>query len=201
MEKELRDYPDLLSYLKALERRGVQPVPQASGFSLREYWEREELERAAQRRPGSVHTPGEWDWDDAWDTGIAFIDHEHQAFIEYVNTLYQSVAASNHAKIVSVIDGMLAHVGQHFDLEERLMELSGYPEREAHIVLHRTFRQIIDKTCNALLAGDRRSLWLLKDLRVKLVRHMVEEDQKYAPWLKQRLGNQWFDELWHLLIR
>jgi len=198
MGKELANYPDLLSYLEMLDRRGVVPSPQAKGFSLKEYWDREvEEEEASPIRSAN----GAWGWTDGWDTGIPFIDHQHQSFVEYVNSLHQAVVAGNRAKVKQLVPQVLDLVRRHFELEERLMELARFPSHESHVVLHQAFGEIVQVTCDSLLEGERRSLGLLKELRIKLIRHMVEEDQKYAPWLKQRLGNRWLDDLWHVLIR
>jgi hemerythrin len=196
MEKELAQYPDLLTYLTSLERQGGELAPPGRPFSLQEYWAREEV-------GGDREWPmaGVWAWEESWNTRIAFIDHQHQVFIEHVNALQQAVVTGNRSRVLELIPQLTSHVQQHFQLEERLMELAAYPGRQSHLVLHRTFGDTVERTCQALERGDVRSLGLLKDLRVKLVRHMVEEDKRYAPWLRQRLGNRWLDDLWHLVIR
>jgi hemerythrin len=192
VEKELKSYPDLLSYLNALEGRGGA-APAA--FSLQEFWAREEADAP------DLASPGLWHWEDGWNTRIAFIDHQNQAFLEYINALQCALVAGNRSRVAGLIPQLIEHVQRHFELEERLMELAEYPGRDQHQELHRAFGGVVERTCQAIQQGDRRALGLLKDLRVKLVRHMVEEDRRYAPWLRQRLGNHWIDDLWHLVIR
>ncbi len=77
------------------------------------------------------------EWRDDFRIGIAEVDHEHQALIDLINALHASLCADRSAERIEAFLGeIFARISAHFALEEKDMQVLGYPELAAHKADH-----------------------------------------------------------------
>lgn len=79
-------------------------------------------------------------WRPDLECGVAEIDTQHKEIFNRINALLEaSQQGKGRAEIGQVLDFLAAYVVVHFTAEERFMQQTGYPNREAHRKLHQDF--------------------------------------------------------------
>ena len=77
------------------------------------------------------------EWRDEFRTGIASVDHEHEALIALLNELHGRIEGGADAEAVADFLGeVYAQIAAHFALEERIMRERGYDEYQDHKADH-----------------------------------------------------------------
>ena len=89
------------------------------------------------------------EWKDAYNTGVAEVDHEHQELIELINGLHAELQGGSDREAVGDFLGeVFAKIAAHFALEETVMRKHAYDEYSAHKTEHETLldqiRDIMD---------------------------------------------------------
>ena len=72
------------------------------------------------------------EWRDGFKVGISQVDAEHRH-------LFTLIKALNLDNVDDTLNELLDYVVTHFSNEQELMEKSGYPEFQSHLVLHEEF--------------------------------------------------------------
>lgn len=112
------------------------------------------------------------------------IDGQHQQLVTSINDLYDQIDAGE-AKVGAILDYLVIYVDIHFADEERLMQLSGYPELETHRDEHRLFTAQLDGLSAAFHRGEAKvDQKLMEFLKAWLINHIMGTDRDYAPILK-----------------
>jgi hemerythrin len=116
-------------------------------------------------------------WSKVYDTGMPEIDYQHmQLFL-----MIERLSATSGAIAVSGVLGELAgYVKFHFGLEERLMELHGYPMLENHKLKHVALVNQVGLFGERLENGENVAVELRKVLREWLFKHISGDDQIFA---------------------
>ncbi|MGV0951564.1 MAG: diguanylate cyclase [Azonexus sp.] len=142
---------------------------------------RNRVETIEERLPGKRASITHLRWMTAYDCGDPVIDGEHHELFRLANGLLDlaSAAASPHA-IQAALDGLLAHVVDHFAHEEAILRRHGYAEVEHHAELH----QRLVERAQALRAQadqeDIESAELVQFLAQEVVmRHMLQADRSF----------------------
>ncbi|MDK2956840.1 MAG: hemerythrin [Desulfovibrionales bacterium] len=129
-------------------------------------------------------------WDGSQAIGIEIIDRQHQRLYEVLNSLDRKLHAPtpDATSLNTTVDSMHQYVRYHFSTEERLLEHYGWPGLQEHKLLHQTF---VDKAEELLRLGETDVLQALREALVFLVswvvNHIEGEDQKYAPFLREKV--------------
>ncbi|MFO1127955.1 MAG: bacteriohemerythrin [Rhodospirillales bacterium] len=77
-------------------------------------------------------------WREALSLGVPVIDQDHRRLIDLLNRLRLTGGGNdNEAAIGAVIVDLETHVQEHFQKEEMLMRLCGYPAYQEHCRMHR----------------------------------------------------------------
>jgi len=77
------------------------------------------------------------EWRDEFRTGIEGVDHEHEALIEQINSVYALIGdAAERQQVVDALGDIYGSISAHFALEERMMERHGYAEYPQHQADH-----------------------------------------------------------------
>ncbi len=85
-------------------------------------------------------------WDGNLEIGIEALDKQHEYLFEVINNLYHKIVKGrNRAAVVDLVDSMKNFVRYHFELEERLMAKSKYPELSKHKQAHARFIEAMEK--------------------------------------------------------
>jgi hemerythrin-like metal-binding protein len=114
--------------------------------------------------------------------GYPIFDEEHQVIIDLLRTIYDQVREDWRMVARQLLD----YATDHCTREERQMEIDKYPNLEEHRVAHRELQDTILKELHLLDPGiEHHEEGVLRCYRT-FVRQIVENDGKYANWLRKR---------------
>lgn len=129
---------------------------------------------------------GDFKWDESFDLGHKEIDSDHRKFLELLHDCYlDSCSFGNERVDPLIIRKIKTYMARHFSYEEEVMRSCGYPDLERHAKLHRYFEEKVSELemCKKI-AGDHRTESMSSFLRDWFLKHVLEEDKKYALYLK-----------------
>ena len=126
-------------------------------------------------------------WKREYECGNTIIDYQHRLMVSDANRLLAAMLENAPKKqITPLINKLLAHIQQHFDEEESILEKMGYRETEEHAMIH---RQLIAKAVRLSVRFEENKLdfseifnFLASDV---VIEHMLKTDRKYFPFLPQ----------------
>ena len=126
-------------------------------------------------------------WKENFAIGIEKIDQQHKGFLEYLNECYQLASRNSSAGIDPHLhDKLKEYATMHFRYEESLLQAGGYPDLESHIKQHKYFEsQIAELDAKQPGAKARTSESLFVFLRDWFLRHILEDDKKFVPFISQ----------------
>jgi hemerythrin len=126
-------------------------------------------------------------WQDSFSVGVASVDADHQVLVGLLNQLYEAREEGQTRDVVgSVVNVLIEYTVNHFQREEKLMELGGYPEIEVHKDLHRKLTaQVL--SFQQQFAGGRNAAVdeLFEFLKNWLIGHILMVDTRYRPWVEK----------------
>jgi len=125
-------------------------------------------------------------WKNGFDIGIAEIDEQHRSFLDCLNDCSAQIVSEKKASIdQGLIDRLRAYAAMHFRFEENLMVAKGYPEIEQHRKMHEYFESQVAELEASITNQRGRSIEsVLSFLRDWFLNHIIEQDKKYAPYVK-----------------
>ena len=127
-------------------------------------------------------------WKAEYSVGIASIDAQHMKLVQMLNRLWEAVELGRGNDVVSgILEELLRYTLFHFDYEEKLFLLHGYPEAAAHIAEHDALRARIDEL-RARFANADAGIpdELAAFLKEWLKRHITVSDRRYSDHLLSR---------------
>ncbi|MCL2575266.1 MAG: hemerythrin family protein [Defluviitaleaceae bacterium] len=81
--------------------------------------------------------------DDSMLTGIIGVDEQHMALVEKVNHLFTLAAdKAMEQELKDTFEFLVQYIITHFDTEEKLMKMIGYPNYQEHLQQH---QELIEK--------------------------------------------------------
>jgi len=128
------------------------------------------------------------DWSPSYSVNNSLLDAQHQKMFAIISELHNAMFHKNTQKQMTVaIRQLIEYTGKHFAEEERQMEISGFPGLADHKAAHEKLKQQVieieqrfhDAKDN--MAGEM-FVFLVSDW---LVKHILEMDKQYAPYLKK----------------
>ena len=128
-------------------------------------------------------------WSDDYALGIQALDEQHRGFFEAGHRLYDAIMNCEGEKVVEESVVFLRdYADRHFREEEGFMEKHAYPHFAHHKKLHTEFLEVLDGLMHDLeLFGPSQHLadraWEIS--QEWLVNHIIEEDTRYAHYIKQ----------------
>lgn len=126
-------------------------------------------------------------WSESLSVGNPVIDEHHQRLINLFNEVGHLVESEQKTPLFStikVISELNVYAIFHFKEEERLMELSNYPELDSHKRLHVEFIDNMTKFKDEYLHSDPLVNYELFDFLSKwILEHIMNEDQKYSEYI------------------
>lgn len=124
------------------------------------------------------------EWSDSFSVGNEIIDLQHKKLIKILNEVVEANRGDNDLSITEAIGELYDYVNYHFDYEENLLKISGYPGLESHIKKHErftlelmTFSQKISNSKKDFFEEFR--FWLMD----WLLHHILSEDKKFVEHL------------------
>ncbi len=119
-------------------------------------------------------------WKDEYSVGILEIDNQHKLLLRSFSVIEESIKldsgwSNTHYAIVELMQ--LART--HFDFEEAIMRMFGYPGTEAHRKEHRHFFAKVDSIEHHSLK-ETAEVEMVQFMRDWLKEHMMGHDEGYA---------------------
>ncbi|WP_428243981.1 bacteriohemerythrin [Gynuella sp.] len=124
------------------------------------------------------------EWSDELAVGIQEIDDQHRLLVSILNRLHTAMYEHQGKEVAENILGeLIDYTKIHFAVEESLMRILGYPEADEHKQHHEVLINEVKALQEKLHNGNRSiSFELLHFLRMWLTKHIMNEDQLYAPF-------------------
>lgn len=128
-------------------------------------------------------------WSDKMSVGVEALDADHRKLMGFVNDLHAAVRGrAAPADVGRILDDLIGYTEYHFEVEERLQKLARYPGLDDHKQAHQALRDKVyalrekfranPESLNNIKVFDFLSDWL--------VRHILGDDMKYAPFLQRK---------------
>lgn len=124
-------------------------------------------------------------WTDDFSTGIDVIDGQHKRIIDYINQLTDAQSLKDPELTGEVLINLIDYTFSHFAFEESLMDEAGYLAANIHKQTHEGFREKIKQFQQKYNEGVDVTNDLTKLLNTWLMNHIAEDDNNYAPVVKE----------------
>lgn len=122
------------------------------------------------------------EWREGFKINIPQVDYEHRH-------LFMLVKALNLQSIERTLEELLDYVVTHFTNEQSLMEESGYPAFNEHLLLHEAFSTFV---AEFLAGSDSWNEDRVRDLRrflnKWLIGHILTHDMRFGNWRSRHYG-------------
>jgi len=124
-------------------------------------------------------------WHPAYESGHPLIDRQHQALFGHANMLLAATLCGRPTdEVVTVVDGFVRDVVQHFKDEERIFTAAGFPGAPQHAAIHRDLVDRAGQLVGHFHAGKLGIGELFQFLAHDVVaRHMLGSDREFFPYL------------------
>jgi hemerythrin len=129
-------------------------------------------------------------WKDEYSVGIDAIDQDHKKLLGLINNLLAAQLCRTGPEFErQALDELMDYTQFHFKREEDLMREHGYADYEGHKAQHdqmvtqaRLYRSRYEEKGREIIPE------VAHHLRLWLLQHINGTDRKYAPFLRERLG-------------
>jgi len=146
-------------------------------------------ERAKQTQDIEVKVSAEFEslssfeWSDQYSTGIHEIDTDHKALIALANrSLDASNSSEQRKEIRLILDELLDYTKFHFQREECIMKVCGYPALTKHQQLHQILINEVEEKVKEYGLGNLTAKSLLEFFVNWLTAHIKGEDKLIAAY-------------------
>lgn len=128
------------------------------------------------------------EWNSSLEVGIGLLDAQHIVLVKAINALGMAVEEGRDRDVLTDVMGQLKlYTSNHFNCEERLLRLHGYPEYDEHRSEHEEFIERIEDFALDIRTGVKGvSAELHTYLRGWFLQHVHESDMRYAKFLKAK---------------
>ena len=145
------------------------------------------LESCQQQAVGVVYGDREdgFVWSDAISIHVAECDAHHQRLFEIANSIARQLQmGSDCATLGEALQELVEYTRYHFEAEEKLMGLYGYPDFELHAKKHGELVCQVVEYRDRICSGDLPNRASFMNFMERwLVRHVLDEDRKYGLFL------------------
>jgi len=127
-------------------------------------------------------------WKEEYSVKVAQIDQQHKKLIDLINQLDNAMSQGRGKEVLGkILNELVGYCGNHFKLEEQLMQANGYPDFAEHKDKHDKMTAKVLSLKSEVATGKRLiSLDVMKFLEQWLDKHILGTDKKYAPFLNAR---------------
>ncbi|WP_319779259.1 bacteriohemerythrin [Maridesulfovibrio sp.] len=127
------------------------------------------------------------EWSDDLSVHVRTIDEHHMTLLDLINELYRAMRQRKADTVIGeVAERLLEYTIYHFGYEEKIFDKHGYPEKEPHKKLHKTFIQKIADFKKDVDAGKvTSSTEIIRFLKDWLIKHIMVVDAKYTDFMHE----------------
>ncbi len=126
--------------------------------------------------------------DEKHSVKIQKIDEQHQMLIKIINEVFEAKTNDLGKMVIAgILNRLTDYTKTHFTEEEALMAEHDYPELEEHRQAHQFFVAKVGDFNRAFnLDQDSPIEEMLDFLKNWLIKHIMETDKKYGPFLNEK---------------
>ena len=131
---------------------------------------------------------GVFQWEEMYSVQVASFDRQHQGLFRATNELNEALLAGCGKDVAGkILQRLIDYTASHFAAEEAAMNMTGYPELEAHQAEHRALVEQVVKFQEDFHADKPGvAVALMQFLQKWLCHHIMETDKKYGPFLNEK---------------
>lgn len=125
-------------------------------------------------------------WRSEWDSGNQTIDEQHRELLALTNNLIAlTLAGVRFDQVMVQLELLLRHIEYHFAIEGVILNESGYPEAQRHILQHKKlFAKVLQMQEQYRLEGLQSTAFFSFIIDEVVVGHISKDDVNYFPYLK-----------------
>jgi hemerythrin-like metal-binding protein len=125
-------------------------------------------------------------WHSEWNCGIKSIDEQHRMLLSLANELIAlSLTEKKSKQTVVQLKKLLSHIVFHFEHEERIQTLIGFPGTDMHAEIHHKLVEKAMKLQDDFMSGVMKpSAFIAFLLDEVIVGHLLYEDVQFFPYTK-----------------
>lgn len=127
-------------------------------------------------------------WMERMSVNVTVLDDDHKKLIGLINRVHEVVERGGaREQVNAIVSELIDYTEYHFSREENMMEKAGYPALEDHKQLHAALVEKIKDYEQALNEdlSQFEPMNLLEFLSRWLMQHILHEDRKYKPYMKE----------------
>ena len=129
-------------------------------------------------------------WRDEYALGIEEVDNQHKILVELINELYGAVVDKNADEIAKEIIVKLQNYSLfHFKTEEDYFDMYNYYDKKEHVRSHQNFIARVGQFQEVAEKNRPVTFQIVLFLKDWLMKHILQEDKKYVPFLIKRIPN------------
>ncbi len=127
-------------------------------------------------------------WKDDFAVNILEVDTQHKKLLDLLNRLFDAMKVGKGKDVLgSILKELVDYTVYHFGTEERMFKQFGYPEFVKHKKEHDDLTKKAVKLKQAFDSGQQTiTVEVMNFLKNWLNGHILQEDKKFAPYLKSK---------------
>lgn len=124
-------------------------------------------------------------WNTENELGVPIIDEQHRVAVGTINSLFYFMQMKRGVTALRPTLNVLEQYTKiHFETEEELMKLHGFPGHDAHVLLHRELQSQTHEVLHQAIATSDANI-VLVFLKEWWLDHINKQDRKFAEFLRQ----------------
>ncbi len=127
-------------------------------------------------------------WKDDFAVNILEVDTQHKKLLELLNRLFDAMKVGKGKDVLGgILKELIDYTVYHFGTEERMFKQFGYPEFVKHKKEHDDLTKKAVELKQAFDSGQQTiTVEAMNFLKNWLNVHILQEDKKFAPYLKSK---------------
>ena len=136
-------------------------------------------------------------WDGSLCLGVKEIDDDHESLIQIFNSLFEAhFSGASPSFVDQALVKLVEYTDGHFQREEAMMEIAGYPHLASHKEEHNSILQSALRLQEKFIAGEMLSLnsYTLSFLRSWLENHILAADNSFVLFLRRSRAGEGIEQ-------
>lgn len=127
------------------------------------------------------------EWTDSLSVEDEELDSQHQRLVFLLNELHDSMRAGKGTEVLgATLNALIDYTTYHFESEEKLCELAGYPDLDKHRAEHQKLVRQVSELRGKFQEGSLLlSVEVLQFLKNWVTEHITHSDSDYARYIKR----------------
>jgi hemerythrin len=143
--------------------------------------------RAAALPGKALPMAGYFEWMDSYSVGDDDLDADHRRLISIIDQFIASVAEHRTKEVTGrILEQLTDYTVDHFRREEEFMRRVNYPDYAQHRAIHNKLARRVTEFSVGWRREQEDPAAVAEFLMEWLLHHILEDDMKYAPYLRKQ---------------